>query len=54
VVVQDKASLWALLGVVEVELLSTPVALCREFKGVESESQPKSVSKLFLDKDSAV
>ena len=39
---------------VEVELLSTPVARRREFKGVESESQPKAVSKLFLGKDSVV
>ena len=52
--VYDKASLLALLGVVEVELLSTSVERRREFKGVESESQSKAVSKLFLGKDNAI
>jgi hypothetical protein len=52
--VEDEASLLAGLGVVEVELLPTPVAFRWEVERSESKAKPTAVAELHLGQDGAV
>ena len=54
VAVEDEASLLAGLGVVEVELLPTPVTFRWEFERSESKAKPKAVAELLLGQDGAI